>query len=107
MVDICNDVSIFCVDIEAAHVLAKIASIDNGFGNVTDKDDIPDLEAPTECEDKEIVSELKTCASKASLLSKEHEDHDDDVEPSMSVNDDNEVEVDCEFYNNAAFVQRT
>jgi hypothetical protein len=103
MVDICDDVSIFCVDIEAAHVLAKIASIDNGFGNVTDKDDIPDLEAPTECEDKEIVSELKTsCASEARLSNKRHEDHDNDVEPPKSVDD---VEVDYEFHNDAALVQ--
>ena len=36
MVDMCNDVSIFCVDIEAAYVLAPITSIDNGFRNVTD-----------------------------------------------------------------------
>ena len=66
MVDTCNEVSIFCVDIEADYVLAPITSIDNGFGNVTEEDDIPDLEAPTKCEDKEKVSELKTsCASEA------------------------------------------
>ena len=95
------------MDIEAAYVLAPIASIDNGFGNVTNYKDILDLETPTECEDEDVFASKISCASKASLLSKEHEDHDDDVEPSMSVNDDNEVEVDCEFYNNAAFVQRT
>ncbi len=39
MVDIFNDVIIFCVE----------TSINNGFGNVTDKDDILDLEARTEC----------------------------------------------------------
>ena len=66
MVDTCNEVSIFCVDIEADYVLAPITSIDNGFGNVTEEDDIPDLEAPTKCEDEEKVSELKTsCASEA------------------------------------------
>jgi hypothetical protein len=36
---------------------------------------------------------------------KEHEDHNDDVEPPMSVNDDNEIEVDYEFHNNTAFMQ--
>ncbi len=41
VVDIWTDVSIFCVDIEAAYVLAPITSIDNEFRNVTDKDDIP------------------------------------------------------------------
>jgi hypothetical protein len=35
----------------------------------------------------------------------DHEDHDDDMEPLMSVNDDDEVELDYEFHNNAAFVQ--
>ncbi len=34
------------------------------FGDVTDEDDIPELETPTECEDEEEVSELRvTCAS--------------------------------------------
>jgi hypothetical protein len=66
MVDTCNDISIFCVDIGAAYVLALITSIENGFRNVTDEDDIPGIEAPTECEDEEKVSELKTsCASEA------------------------------------------
>jgi hypothetical protein len=70
---------------------------------VTDKDDIPDLEAPTDCGDKEKVSELKTsCASEAQLSNERHKDHDDDVEPPMSVID---VEVDFEFYNIAALVQ--
>ena len=36
------------------------ATIDYGFGNLTNEDDIPDLEAPTESEDEEKVSELKT-----------------------------------------------
>ncbi len=68
---------------------------------MTDKDDIPDLEAPTECEDMEKVSELKTsCASEARLSNERHEDQDDDVKPPMSV-----AEVDYEFHNDAAFVQ--
>jgi hypothetical protein len=45
------------VDIEEAYVLAPIVSIDYGYGNVTDDEDILDLETPTECEDKEEVSE--------------------------------------------------
>ena len=70
---------------------------------MTEEDDIPDLEAPTECEDKEKVSKLKTsCTSEAQLSNKRHEDHDNDVEPPMSVND---VEVDYEFHNDAVFVQ--
>ena len=49
------------------------------------------------------MSELKTsCASKARLGNKRHEDHDNDVEPPMSQDD---VEVDYEFHNDAAFVQ--
>ncbi len=72
------------MDIEAAYVFASITSIENGFGNVADHEDISDLETPTECKDED-VSELKAnCACKASLL-KKHEDHDDDVEPPMSV----------------------
>jgi hypothetical protein len=62
---------------------------------VTDKDNIPDLDAPTGCEDKEKVSELKiSCANEAQLNNERHEDHDNDVEPPMSVND---VEVDMSF----------
>jgi hypothetical protein len=54
------------VDIDEAYLSATIISTDYGFGNVTDEDDIPDLEDPTECEDKEKVSELKTsCSSEA------------------------------------------
>ncbi len=102
--DIYDDVSIFCCDIEEVYVFAPIASIDNGFGNVTDHKDIPDLETPTECEDKG-VSELKaSCASEANSL-KENEDHDNDVEHSMNISDDKEVEVDYEFHKDAAFVQ--
>ena len=93
MMDIFDDVIIFCME----------TSINNGFGNVTGEDDIPDLEAPTECGDKEKVSELKTsCASDARLSNKRHKDNDDDVEPSMNVND---IEVDYEFHNDAALVQ--
>ena len=88
------------VNIQEAY---HFATIDYGFRNVTDKDDIPDLEAPAECEDEEKVSELKTnCASEARLSNERHEDHDNDVEPPMSVND---VEVDYEFHNDAVFVQ--
>ena len=80
MVDICNDISIFCVDIEAAYVLASITYLDNGFGNVTDEDDTPDLEAPTECFDEENVSDLKTsCASEARLSNERHEDHNNEI----------------------------
>jgi hypothetical protein len=71
---------------------------------VTDHKDIPDLETPTECEDKGM-SELKaSCASKASSL-KENEDHNNDVEHLMSISDHKEVTVDYEFHNNAAFLQ--
>ncbi len=57
---------------------------------MTDHKDIPDLETPTECEDEDVSESGTSCASKASLL-KEHEDHDDDLEPPMSTSDDNEV----------------
>jgi hypothetical protein len=82
-------------------------TIDYGFGNVTDEDDIPDLEAPTECEDEEKLKEkLKelnaSCASKAQLSNERHEYHGDDVEPLMSEDD---FEVDYEFHNDAAFIQ--
>ena len=64
---------------------------------MTNEDDIPDLEAPTECEDEVKVSDLKTsCASEARLSNERHEDHNDDVEPPISVN---HVEVDYEFHN--------
>ena len=91
------------VDIDEAYLSATIISTDYGFGNVTDEDDIPYLEAPTECEDEEKVSESNaSCASEARLSNKRYKDHDNDVEPPMSGND---VEVDYEFHNNAAFVQ--
>ncbi len=74
--------------------------------NVTDEDDIPDLEAPTECKDEEKVSELKAnCASEAQLRNKRHEDHNNDVEPLMSVNEDDDIDVDYEFHNDVAVVQ--
>ena len=83
--------------------LLSFVDIDYEFRKVNDEDDIPDLEAPTECEDKEKVSELKIrCASEARLSNERHEDQDDDVEPLMSVND---VEVDYKFHNDVAFVQ--
>jgi len=60
-IDVCY--SYMQVDIQDAYHFATIDS-DYRFGNVTDEDDIPDLEAPTECEDEEKVSELKaSCAS--------------------------------------------
>jgi hypothetical protein len=71
---------------------------------VTDPKDIPDLETPTECEDEDVSESKTSCASKASSL-KENEDHDNDVEPPMSIGDDKEVGVDYEFHNDAAFVQ--
>ncbi len=61
------------VDIEKAYVSAPIVSIDYGFGNVTDDEDIPDLETPIECEDKEELSEWKEgCSSEASLHREGH-----------------------------------
>jgi hypothetical protein len=49
------------------------------------------------------VSELKiSCANEARLNNERHEDHGNDVEPQMGAND---VEVDYEFHNDAAFVQ--
>jgi hypothetical protein len=105
IVDICDDISIVQVDIEAAYILAPITSIDYGFGNVTDYDDIPDLETPTKSDDEEVFEWKASCSSKASLQHKQHEDHDNDVEPLMSVYEDDDAEVDYEFHNNAAFVQ--
>jgi hypothetical protein len=94
------------VDIQEAYLSTTIISIDYEFRNVTDEDDIPDLEAPTKCEDEEKVSELKaSCASEARLSNKRHEDHKNDVKPLMSVNEDNDVDVDYEFHNNVAVVQ--
>ncbi len=54
-IDVC-DSYMQCVDIQDAY---HFTTIDGNyrFRNVTDKDDILDLEAPTECEDKEKVSE--------------------------------------------------
>jgi hypothetical protein len=46
-----------------------------------------------------------SCSIKASLHNKEHEDHNDDVGYPMNVNEDDEIEVDYKFHNNAAFVQ--
>ncbi len=105
IVDIRDDISIIQVSIEAAYVSAPITSIDYGFGNVTDYDDIPDLETPTKSDDKEVFKWKASCSSEASLQHKKHEDHNDDMEPSMSVYEDDDVEVDYEFHNNAAFVQ--
>jgi hypothetical protein len=94
------------VDIQEAYLSTTIISIDYEFGNVTDEDDILDLEAPTECEDEEKVSELKaSCASEARLSNKRHEDHNNDVEPLMSVNEEDDVDVDYEFHNDIEVVQ--
>ena len=83
--------------------LLSFVDIDYEFGNVTYEDDILDLEAPTEYEEEEKVSELKTrCASEAHLSNKRHEDHDNDMEPPISVSD---VVVDYEFHSDTAFVQ--
>jgi len=54
-IDVC-DSFMQCVDIQDAYHFATIDG-DYRFGNVTDEDDILDLGAPTECEDKEKVSE--------------------------------------------------
>jgi hypothetical protein len=99
-IDVCDD-NVVILDTGASVCMQMniqeaylFATIDYGFGNVTDEDDITNLEAPTECEDKEKVSELKTsCASEA---------HDDDVEPPMR---DDDIEVDYESHNDAASVQ--
>ena len=100
-IDVCD--SYMQVDIQDAYRFATIDG-DYRFGNVTDKDDIPELEAPTECEDEEKVSELwaTSCASEERLNNEGHEDHDDDMEPPMSTD---KVEVEYEFHNNTAFVQ--
>jgi hypothetical protein len=74
--------------------------------NVTDDEDIPELETLTECEDKEEVSKWKAgCSNKASLHCKGHENHNNDVGPPMSVYEDDGIEVDYEFHSNVAFVQ--
>ena len=52
------------------------------------------------------MSELKeSCAREAQLSSERHEDHDNDVEHLMSVNEINDIDVDHEFHNDVAFVQ--
>jgi hypothetical protein len=80
------------VDIEEAYVSALIVSIDYGLVNVTDDEDIPELETPTECEDKEEVSNRKAgSSSKPSLHHEGCDDHNDDVEPPMSVYEDNDI----------------
>jgi len=87
------------------HFLSFI-NIDYEFRDLTDEDDILDLEALTECEDEEKVSELKaSCASEARLSNKRHEDCNNDVEPLMSIIENNDVDMGYEFHNNAAFVQ--
>ena len=108
-IDVCDNNVILDIGASMMYMQVNIqeayhfVTIKYGFGYVTDKDDIPDLEARTECEDKEKVSELKTsCASEAQLSNKRYKDHDNDVEPLMSEND---VEVDYEVHNNAALVQ--
>jgi hypothetical protein len=72
LIDVCDNnvildtgASMMCMQVniqESYH----FTTIDYGFGNLTNEDDIPDLEAPTECEDEEKVSELRaSCASEA------------------------------------------
>jgi hypothetical protein len=93
------------VVVEEKHLLSFI-DIDYEFGDVTDEDDILDLEAATECEDEEKVSEMKTsCVSEAGLSNERHEDHDNDVEPHMCVSKNNDIDMDYEFHNDVAFVQ--
>ena len=102
-IDVCDNDNNFFMDIQEAYLSATTIPMNYGFGDVTDKDDILDLEAPTECEDEEKVFELRTnCASEARLSNKRHKDHDNVVEPLMCVN---AVEVDYEFHSEAAFVQ--
>jgi hypothetical protein len=108
-IDVCDNNIIYDTGASMMYMQVNIqeayhfATIDCGFGNVTDEDDILDLEAPTECEDEEKVSELKvSCANEARLNNERHKDQDNDVEPLMSVND---VEVDYEFHNDTAFIQ--
>jgi len=99
----CIDVCDSCMQVNIQEACHFATIDDNRFRNVTDEDDILDLEAPTECEDKENVSELKaSCASEVRLNNERHEDHDDDVEPPMSADD---IEVEYKFDNNTAFVQ--
>ena len=84
-IDVCD--SYMQVDIQDANCFATIDG-DYRFGNVTDEDDIPELEAPTECEDEEKVSELRatSCASEVRLNNEGHEDHDNDVETKLKLN---------------------
>jgi hypothetical protein len=44
-------------------------------------------------------------SSKASLHRKGHEDYSNDVEPTMSIYEDDDIEVEYEFHNDVAFVQ--
>ncbi len=48
---------------------------------------------------------MARCSSEASLHCKGHEDHDDEVEPLVSIYEIDDVEVDHEFHNNVAFMQ--
>ena len=94
------------VDIQEAYVMSHIVSIDYGFKNVINNEDLPDLETPTECDkDEEKVREGKAdCSSEASLHNKEHKDHDDNIRHLLSTDEDDDIEVDYEFHNDAAFV---
>ncbi len=60
--DICDGFSIMQVDIEAAYVSAPITFIDYGFRNVTDYEDILDLETPAECDDEEVSKWKASCS---------------------------------------------
>jgi len=50
ILDTCASMMYMQVDIQEAYCFA---TIDYVFGNVSDEDDTPDLEAPTECADEE------------------------------------------------------
>ena len=55
------------VNTQEAHVSAPIVSIDYGLQCVNDDEDMPDLETPKECEDKEKVLKWKAeCSSEVS-----------------------------------------
>jgi hypothetical protein len=111
--NMCDNVSLdtgasICIQVEIqdAYVSTPIMSIDYRFINVTDDKVHPDFKTITECEDEEKVLKWKTGhSSKASLHNKEHEDHNDDVGSPMDIDEDDKIEVDYKFHNDAAFVQ--
>ena len=54
-------------------------------------------------EEEHLLSFVNLCDKV--ILAKENEDHNDDVGPLISVDEDNDVEVDYDFHNDGAFVQ--